>query len=100
MERITKQQLQRTVDRINKIAGQPEDPWTRGEDGKLRANIGNYHLDWAYGGVKLYQMETEGGGCSDILYTGYVSKRELYGQLHAFISGLMAGLEADKEKQS
>lgn len=83
MQRVTEKQLQSIVDRINRITGSPMEPWTNG-----KANIGNYHLSHAYGGVCLHRMSTNGGGVSSPLSTGHIPKRELAGLLYAFISGI------------
>lgn len=88
--RITLANLEAVVARINRITGSPLHSGGV-VDGRYRANIGNYHLDQAYGGVALYRMVNEGGGCSDVLRIGRVSKRELEAAMHAFIAGLEAG---------
>jgi hypothetical protein len=88
MQRITESHLQAKIDRLNRITGSPAEPWTAG-----KANIGNYHLSHAYGGVCLHRMHNSGGGVSSPLSTGHVSKRELAGLLSAFI----AGIESTKE---
>jgi len=87
MQRITDKQLEAVVTRINKMTNQPETPW-RQENGKNIANIGNYHLDFAYGGVKLVQMVSDGGGERDVLTMGFCTKRELYYAMFAFIAGM------------
>jgi len=83
MNRVTEKQLQAIVDRLNRITNSPMEPYV---DGK--AQIGNYHLSHAYGGVCLHRMSNEGGGVSSPLSTGHISKRELMGLLYAFISGI------------
>jgi hypothetical protein len=83
MQRITEAHLQAKVDRLNRITGSPAEPWTAG-----KANIGNYHLSHAYGGVCLHRMHNSGGAVSSPLSTGHVSKRELAGLLDAFINGI------------
>ena len=85
--RITIANLQAVVDRINRVTGSPSTPWRR-EGDRNRANIGNYHLSHAYGGVCLHRMANEGGGVTTPLGSGHVPKRELYEQLHAFARGL------------
>jgi hypothetical protein len=88
-DRITDKQLQYLVDRINELTGSPMVPWTsRGEGKGIRANIGNYHLSGAYGGVCLHRMMNEGGGVNTPLGLGHVPKRELYNQLRAYVAGL------------
>jgi hypothetical protein len=87
MNRITDKDLQGTVDYLNRLTDSPNTPYTRIDD-KLQANIGNYHLSHAYGGVKLHRMVNEGGGVREPISTGYTTKRDLYNQMHAFIRGL------------
>ena len=85
MNRITESQLQSVVDRLNRITGSPMAPYVNG-----KAQIGNYHLSHAYGGVCLHRMHNESGGVSSPLSIGHVTKRELYGLMQAYISGLLA----------
>lgn len=89
MERIKLDYLESLVRIINKRTNSPETPWNK-EGDKIKANIGNYHLDGAYGGYSLNRMTTEGGGVNDVLSCGHVSKRDLYNRLRAFIDGLEA----------
>ena len=87
MERITEKHLQAQIDRLNKLTNSPMKPYeTTGK--KYVAQIGNYHLDGAYGGWELMRMENEGGGVSSPLRTGHISKKELYGRISAFIAGI------------
>ena len=83
MNRVTEKDLQAIVDRINRITGSPSAPYI---DGK--AQIGNYHLSHAYGGVALHRMHNENGGVSSPLSTGHIPKRELAALMYAFINGL------------
>ena len=84
---ITQKDLETIVKRINIVTNSPLEPYTR-RNGKVSANIGCYHLSYAYGGVALHRMQTESGGVKDVFYIGYCTKRELYGRLHSFIAGL------------
>ena len=93
MERVTMGMLEKKVDYLNKLTGNASTPWTRGDDGKLTANIGNYHLSGAYGGWCLHQMDNEGGGVHVPFNCGYVPKRELFYRICAFIDGIQAGRE-------
>ena len=88
--RITIANLQAVVDRINRVTGSPATHLRR-EGDRNRANIGNYHLSHAYGGVCLHRMCNESGGVTTPLGSGHVPKRELYEQLHAFLRGLEIG---------
>jgi hypothetical protein len=83
MNRVTEKQLEAIVDRINRITGSPSAPYI---DGK--AQVGNYHISHAYGGVALHRMYNEGGGVTSPLSTGHIPKRELAALMYAFINGL------------
>ena len=86
--RITQKDLENIIKRLNKVTGNPAEPWTR-RDGRNVANIGNYHIGSAYGGVQFLQMVTEGGGVKDI-FRGYSTKRELYNLICAYLEGIVA----------
>lgn len=96
--RITTADLDCIVERINKIAGMPADPYSPPDDsGRMRANPGNFHLQWAYGGVQLCRMANDGGGTSNI--TGRMTRREMYHVLHAYRDGLWLGLELGARRE-
>lgn len=82
--------LEALCKQINILTGSPATPWTRGEDGRNRANVGNYHLSGAYGGVCLHQMNNDGGGVTTPLVSYHVPKKELEIAMRAFIAGLEA----------
>ena len=88
MKRVTEKDLQAIVDRINRMTNSPMAPYTRGDDGYLHAQIGNYSLSFAYGGVSLIRMVNPGGGVSDVLMSGHVPKRELQTAMFAFMRGM------------
>lgn len=87
MTPITQKDLENMLLRLNHVAGTPTTPYTKMSGGKHRANIGNYHLDMAYGGVKVVRMNNEGGGIRDITQ-GYETKRNCYNQLYMYIRGI------------
>lgn len=66
---------------INKEFKTPQDYY---KDGK--ACPGNYHLNYSYGGVALYQNVITGGE-RDVFRCGFVPKRELFNLMHAYLSG-------------
>jgi len=68
---------------INILTGSPLETY----DSNGKANIGNYHLDWAYSGVSLHRVVTENGGIRTVI-NGYHSKPEMYRLLCAFIAGI------------
>lgn len=85
MERITEARLERTVLRLNKLAGTPITPYNN-VDGDFSQNPNCYHLDYCNGGVRLEQ--TDDTGSNDISPRG--TKREIYEWMHAFIKGMEA----------
>jgi hypothetical protein len=85
MNRITESNLQYLVDRINKITGSPMTPYVMSV-----VQLGNYHLDYSYGGVALYRVSNKAGGVEDVFGSGQVPKRELFGLLRAFLEGCKA----------
>jgi len=91
MDRITNSDLEKYVDYLNRLTGNPVKTYTRTViPGAVtsKANIGNYHISGAYGGVELHRINTEGGGVTVPLSTGYCTKRELYNAINSFISGV------------
>jgi len=91
MQRITLNSIQIRVDSLNEMMGKNKDPYSKDKDGKMTANIGNYHISQAYGGVCLHQMSNEAGGVRCPLMNSHVPKRELFEQLNAFIAGIAQG---------
>lgn len=72
--KLTKRdRLDAMVLRLNQRLGLPIEPWFQNVTGGNRANIGNIHLDSAYGGLKLEQMMNDAGGVrtvgSDLRHT-------------------------------
>ncbi len=91
MDRITDKDLGRLVNFINKATGNALEPYSKDTVmGGYVANIGNYHIDGAYGGVKLVRMENDGGGISDVSTNGYGTKRQLHSWMVAFLAGIGA----------
>jgi len=91
MQKITLKSLQIRVDSLNELMNENEAPYSKDKNGKMTANIGNYHISQAYGGVCLHQMSNEGGGVRCPLMNGHVPKRELFEQLTAYIAGIVEG---------
>jgi len=92
MNRITNSQLNYLVARINAATESPTEPYTYNEaDKRYYANIGNFHISGAYGGVCLHKMVTKGGGITDVFSCGYIPKRELYNRMTAFLTALEEG---------
>lgn len=83
MDRITDKHLDVLCDRLNRLTNSPMKPYL---DGK--AQVGNYYVSHAYGGVCLDRMHNDGGGVTTPLSGGHIPKRELYNLMQAFIAGL------------
>lgn len=84
--RINQSHIETLVDRINIATGSPVAPWT-----DRKANTGNYHIDYAYGGASLHHMVDANGCVSDVLSCGHIPKKELYYRMQAFLKGLKVG---------
>lgn len=87
MERITDKHLEVLAERINEVTKNPVTPWTQYKNGRIRSNVGNYHISRQCGGVALYQMTNENGGVDDVFGSAYMTKRDLYNRLRAFLEG-------------
>jgi hypothetical protein len=83
MNRITDKNLEGVCAIINRVTGSPEKPYVDGV-----AQIGNYHIGSAYGGVSLQRMSNSSGGVTEPLYCGYQTKRDLWNRIHAFLKGI------------
>ena len=88
--RITERDLEAVCKRINEVTGNPAETYKK-EGEKYIAQLGNYHLSYAYGGVSLHRMDKEGGGVSDVFGCGHTTKRDLYNRMQAYISGYCDG---------
>lgn len=89
--RITQKDLECLVKRINDTTNSPITTCTKNAK-QYVWNINNYHLDYAYGGVKLVRTCNEHGGISTISTGGFGTKRELYNWMQAFLAGIACGL--------
>ena len=72
MQRITVKDLERQIERLNRIAGP------------------GYELDMAYGGYRLWK------GGRGPLNCGYTTKRDLYNRINTYIEGLELGITIAK----
>ena len=63
--RVTGKMLQAKIKSLNDWLGYTDGPWIK-ENDKYRAVIGAYVLDQAYGGYRLSQMVSDGGGEREI----------------------------------
>ena len=88
MKRITATDLQFIVNSINRVTNSPSESYTKDGVGKCIACIGNYYINFAYGGSSLHRIMSEGGGISDVFNSGHMSKRELYERMQAYLLGI------------
>lgn len=86
--RVTMSQLYDLLSRINAKAGFNESVklWNQ-VDGKNTSTVGMYCLNGAYGGWQMARICNESGGQSTVTH-GFVSKRELYNLMRAFLAGM------------
>jgi len=83
--RTTLTQINLLIDELNKQLDRPLKPYIK-KDGKLTAQIGNFHIYQAYGAYGLHEMVTDGGGIRQTVDLG--TKKELYTALHKLIQGV------------
>lgn len=92
-QRITEKDLQGMINRLNRVTNSPMTYSDKQPDGRFKSNVGHYHLDWAYGGVKLMRTVNESGGVTCPVSMGYETKKDAYYMIHAFISGIESAQE-------
>jgi len=86
--RITLKTLQAVVDRLNVLTNSPLKAYAKDANGKYVAQIGNYSISQAYGGVNLERMVNVYGGISNPWSTGHMPKALLCSLLQAYMSGI------------
>ena len=86
--RITSKTLDAIANRLNKLTNSPLEPYSRNAEGKLQANIGNFHISGAYGGYSLHRMVNISGGVSDVFNCGHMKARELADRMYAYERGI------------
>jgi len=77
-DRITKQDFDNLATMLNRVAGTPQS----------FNEVGNFHFDRAYGGVKLVQVTNASGGVRGVLGLGYKPARETYQTAYSYLTGL------------
>lgn len=97
MDRVTIAQLESRVAYLNRLTKNLDTAYTQA-DGEFTANVGNYHLDQAYSGVQLAQMDNKHGGISLPLRSGLGTKRECLTQINAFITGIESQIYLKERK--
>ena len=86
-QRITDKDLDNLAARLNTLTKSPAKPYDT-VDGRMVAQVGNFHISHAYGGVCLHRMSNTSGGVSTPLTSYHEPKRALFDKMHAFIDGL------------
>ena len=85
--RVTKKQLENKIAYLNRLTGNPEKPWNTTVDGRMTANVGNFHLySGGNGYYNLHQVCNEGDGVHDVFNYGS-TKKELAMLIDAFMRG-------------
>lgn len=74
--------------RLNEVTKSPLKQYIRNESGKLEAQIGNFHLSQAYGGVCLHRIMSVGGGITKPISMGYETKKDAYKLIAAYLEGV------------
>lgn len=86
--RVTKLDLYNMLSRINEKAGfSDSDKLWNQVNGQNVSTVGMYCLNGAYGGWQMARISNESGGQSTVTH-GFVSKRELYNIMRAFLAGM------------
>ena len=86
-DRITDSMLENRVKRINELTNSPLTPYSK-VDGKIVANVGNFHLSHSCGGVCLHRMCNDSGGVRTPIISCHTTKRHLYDLMKAWIDGI------------
>ena len=97
--KYTKKMLEILCERINDELGLPNEPYVLDDEGQciydenhcLVQRAGVVYLTGAYGGYRFERM-CKGGGASDLLMDGFMSKKMLYISGHAYVQGLRTRL--------
>jgi hypothetical protein len=91
VDRITQAHLEAKVGILNRMLGRPEAPYLPdgpmmpGSGHRYVAQVGNLHLDGAYGGWRVDVMGNLSGGVHT-LWGDYCTKREAADRLSAMIA--------------
>ena len=85
--RITKKDLEDDCKVLNTLTDNPLETYTKTDAG-IVINVGNYHIESAYGGYKLVQISQKLGGKRDITTFGFGTKRQVHDAIRAIINVL------------
>jgi hypothetical protein len=94
MSGTTEKMLEARIALLNKTMGLPPAPYKHGHRPDLgRIGMvpceGNYHLDAAYGGYTLMEMNSD-GSTNKVFNCGYTTKPALFDLIEAFLRGVQA----------
>jgi hypothetical protein len=92
---VTKAQIERALDDLNRVLGRNPDAYSREEGGRYKVNVGTYTYEHSASGYCLELITNEGGGVTNPLGGRRVTKRELLAQIEAIIYGVKAAREDD-----
>ena len=95
MKRVTLSDLNELCEELNKMTSCPLETCTRDKDGNFTHNVGNYHLNMAYGGHKIVRNVNTSGGIREITH-GFLSKRECLDKGHEYARLINANPEYAK----
>jgi len=74
--------------RLLNAYGKKRNKWTRGKDGRLKAKVGSWTLDSAYGGYKVAEISNTSGGERDLFDQRRRKPTEFVKWVNVVISGL------------
>lgn len=80
---VSEHDLHVVCDMINRRLGTPANPVSGSQ-----WQVGNYHLDHAYGRVALHRVVSENGAVTDPFRMGHMPKRELMCYMRGFVAAL------------
>lgn len=102
MARVSRQQLQRLVDRIITLQNRPAKSYVRTAEGKNVAQVGHIHLDHAavYGGWDLVEVLTTSGGQESMIGNTFGGRGRVNAhEMETFLLGMLHALEIKPANQ-
>lgn len=77
--------IERQVDYINEITGNSKTAWHK-IDGKIVANIGNYHVTPTFDDFRLHQIVNKNGGVHTIFVC--TTKKSLFDRIQTMLENI------------
>jgi len=84
--RITRKHLDAKIGILNRMLDAPEASYIKQEDGRYKAQIGNYCLEQSLTGYQIHRISNDGGGVSCPFGHWTMTAKEVCLQLEAAIS--------------